>query len=765
MEFIAFDKPAAEQMILRRELFSTEFAKSLSFYDLLIEGGQQGFEIHNIYIVTTDSGIILFGKQREEHDLHNIFVLDCAQSNLFKGTLSPQENLSIIQKAIRFSIRYWNNQSFPHTERILTESSKAILFPFPFSTSSNFKLVIERDVDRKRTSKRKFGKALLLYKANAEPAPAHAESPSLTVFREACDIYSKFYGESIRALSKQSSVLDQITSEKSIEVFKLEQIQKTLSPHYCMNNTNEVLSDTQAKVINSAIDKPIKLQGAAGTGKTFTLILKAIKELEKAKDNDIETRILFITHSEATKESINYIISSMCIPEYFSKDNKQYIKICTLYSIFLDFLHNDISQDDVLENDAQDAKLMQNMMINDCYEKVFPSLLSNSRKYLSESFLSFIDNIDKNPLMNMLMHEFSIQIKGKSNGSFEIYKDIPSLSTGIQAINFHDKAFIFRIFTEYQNMFDTLRQYDTDDIALSAYSKLKTPIWKRKRSTEGYDLIFLDEAHLFNINELQSIHFLTKSSTNLPVIFAIDTAQAIGELACDEKSLIKYFCGDLQTQDEKMETVFRSTLEIATLSASILTAGAQVFSNLTNLYGEASFSANYIASSNEDPTPKYYLLDSDKSIISKTVSLVLDFMKAGTSPSEICIILFSPSFEENLNDTFSQKSVHCTKIKRRGDFLCKQEAKKNNNIIFSFPEYVGGLEFDVIILVGVDKGRVPQHQEDISENYFKYLSINQLYISVSRAKQHVVILGDHNRGSSPCLEYAVNNNFLDIINE
>lgn len=763
MKFIAFDKSAAEQMILRRELFSTEFSKGLSFYSLLKDGEQDGFGIHDIYFVATNSGLILFGKQQEEHNLHNIFVLDCDQSGLFNNTLSLQESLSIVQKVIRFSIRYWNNQSFPHTERILTESSKAILFPFPFSTSSNFKLVIERDVDKKRTSKRKFGRALLLYKANAEPAPAYAESPNLTAFREACDLYGKFYGEAINALSKQHRTLGQKASERAIEVFKLEQIPKTLSLHYCINNTSGILSDIQAKVMNATIDKPIKLQGAAGTGKTFTLILKSVNELQKAIASGNEIRVLFITHSEATKESISYAMSTICSPEHLLGDSKQYIRICTLYSVFLDFLHNDISQDEVLENDAQDAKLIQSMMINDCYEKIFTSLMSNSRKYLSDSFVFFIENIDKNSLMNMLMHEFSIQIKGKSSGSFEIYKDIPPLSTGIQAVNFHDKAFVFRIFTEYQDMFDALRQYDTDDIALSAYSKLNTPIWKRKRATEGYDLIFLDEAHLFNINELQSIHFLTKSSTSLPVVFAIDTAQAIGELACDEKSLIKYFCGDLSTQDEKMQTVFRSTLEIAMLSASILTAGAQVFSNLTNLYGESSFSANYIASSSQDPTPKYYLLDSDKSIISKAVDLVLDFIKTGTNPSEICIIQFSPCFEDDLRDNFSKKHVHCATIKRRGDFLCKQEAKKNNNIIFSFPEYVGGLEFDIIILLGVDKGRVPQHQEDISENYFKYLSINQLYISVSRAKQQVVILGDLNRGVSPCLEYAINNNFLDII--
>lgn len=764
MKFIALDRHAAEAMILQRELFSSEFEKGLSFLNILKGSSVSNFTINNVAIISIKDGIYLIGKNETRNSIFELLVIDSEASGLFCDRLSDQENIQILQKLIRFSIRYWNKQGFPQSEKILTESAKAVLFPFSFSTSSNFKLVIERDADSKRTHKRNFGRNLLLYKANSETAPSYVEQPSLANFRIACDGFAKAFADAHSMFESSTPCAADISTEEAISVYTLDQISKQSPPPNSFDYWMARLSVPQLKIINSSLKRPVRIQGAAGTGKTLALILKAISEYRKAVFKKEDFKAIFLTHSNATRDTIKYYIETINgSNEIFDDKKQQSIKISTLYSHFLDMLQSDISSSDVLENDAYDAKIMQELYVSECLEKHSKSIIKTGGDNFSKDFIKFINSLEAPVVSTMLMHEFSVQLKGKSSGDFEKYKLLPPLPSGVPAQNTYDKMFVFRIYTEYQKIFDSLGQFDADDIALSAHSKLNTPIWKRRRLSDGYDCIFLDETHLFNLNELQTIHFLTKNEKVLPIIFAIDTAQAIGELACDGDALAQYFCGTGEIEGEQMKTVFRSTHEVANLAAAILTSGAQVFTNLTSLYSDASFSANYFDPSVDGIIPQYFLKNSDKEIIEHTISLISEFLKTGIPASDICIIIFADDIKNNFFESLDSKRFKYTTIMRRGDFLETRNAKEHNKIIVSFPEYVGGLEFDTVILLGVDAGRVPQAQSDISEHFFKYTATTKLYISVSRAKRNVVILGDQNRGTSPCLEYSIANNFIQKI--
>ncbi len=46
-------------------------------------------------------------------------------------------------------------------------------------------------------------------------------------------------------------------------------------------------------------------------------------------------------------------------------------------------------------------------------------------------------------------------------------------------------------------------------------------------------------------------------------------------------------------------------------------------------------------------------------------------------------------------------------LERRGDYTQVQKAEKSGHLVLGHADYVGGLEFNVVIIVGVDKGRVP----------------------------------------------------------
>lgn len=128
--------------------------------------------------------------------------------------------------------------------------------------------------------------------------------------------------------------------------------------------------------------------------------------------------------------------------------------------------------------------------------------------------------LDWSTLKSFSVEEFSIQIKGRTDCTIEEYYQIPRISNALPVETQKDKEFVFSIFLEYQNMLRISSVYDIDDITVQALAQWNAPIWRRERRDSGFDYIFVDEMHLFNINEQHVFHYLTKSAEqkHLPLV-------------------------------------------------------------------------------------------------------------------------------------------------------------------------------------------------------------------------------------------------------
>ena len=97
-------------------------------------------------------------------------------------------------------------------------------------------------------------------------------------------------------------------------------------------------------------------------------------------------------------------------------------------------------------------------------------------------------------------------------------------------------------------------------------------------------------------------------------------------------------------------------------------------------------------------------------------------------------------------------------LKQRGDTDAVRRAKQSGRFVLSTPEYIGGLEFEGVILIGVDDGRVPPSKtmDSVdSANYLSYVSHNRLYVAITRARYRVEVLIVNERGPSPLLQSAI----------
>jgi superfamily I DNA/RNA helicase len=125
--------------------------------------------------------------------------------------------------------------------------------------------------------------------------------------------------------------------------------------------------------------------------------------------------------------------------------------------------------------------------------------------------------------------------------------------------------------------------------------------------------------------------------------------------------------------------------------------------------------------------------------------------------SSLAIITLSDELLHSLA-SFAEKTGRSFEvIKSRGDTEAVRRAVSDGKFVISLADYVGGLEFDEVVLVGIDAGRVPPSDPDMqaeSKAYLDFAAHNRLYVAVTRARYSVTILGVTERGPSSTLSAA-----------
>lgn len=756
MKYILLEKSAIEELINNSQMQSIEFDLSRNFISCLKSGNTKNI-IKTIGMMQTKDGLLIIGKQ-----LTKTFLLfDLDQCNIIEKC-SDQELLTVLQKTFRFAVRFWNRQSFTNCEKIFKD--KTVIFPFPFSKNSSNRIVIARNISDKRLDSRGINNSLLAYKYNDESTAASVEEkPETNNYRKGGEAYLKNLPTLKRLLDKKTgNNTNKKEKGNAVQIVGLKHMIPDSSFKYMdFEKQLQSLTNSQKKIVDYEDQgTPIKIAGPAGTGKTASMVLRAIKMLREASERKQNILIYFFTHSKSTESAVKQMISIIAEQKWFEEGNPQHIKITTLQDFCISYIKLNNMQ--IIDLDASEAKQYQLLLIQDAYNEIVNKNIFNTfRCLMSKKSVSFFEQEEENKIIMLLQYEFSINIKGMSEGDLEKYKKIKTIKNGIPFENEADKEFVYRIYTAYQQSLENQSVYDTDDIILEALARLNAPLWRRERSQSGIDYLFVDEMHLFNLNEQQLFHYLTKdiAQTKIPICFALDYGQVIGERANLDKSYIeKEFSSD-KAYCQEFGTVFRSSQQIAELCASITASGALLFDAFINPYKycESRFTAK---EEEMCSVPKLIMYENDKEMICSLEKHIKDLVNHFKCPlNEIALIFFDENLLENdIKFKVGKYPVNYIDGRRNGNIN-----SEHDKIVCSFPEFINGLEFKCVILIGVDEGRVPQTGIfDISTNFLKYNALNKLYLACSRAKYNVTILGTSIRGISSCLEHSIKCKTIDI---
>ena len=758
MTFIAIRRDAAEDIIAERLLQSTDFAEGQKLARNLRLGLIDNIT-PRISTSKTKHGVVAYGKDTAEQ---RYVVFDLDQSNIFLEATSEQVVL-YLQRVLRFAIKFWDKGVLTPAEKVLSATTAAV-FPYPMSQKTGVRISLDLNPDVERLAKRgRSGRYLLVYKIGKDQGDGPQEMASVATFRKFLEDLDGL-GTELEASPAEPPP----AWETSFSSTSLEQLTSKVDIHQGYETWLRLLTEDQKRFILAPLQHPVRIDGPAGTGKTASLSLAAIHSMRQAASEEREYQSVFFTHSEASRRSIATVLEAMGGGEYMLEQASiRRLRVETLQSYCSGLLRQEISETEFVDTDAYDAKQLQLMYVDEALRQVRDEFASYA-KFMSPELKSYMEDEEEEFKIPLIQHEISVVIKGRAKEDLETYKRIPAIPTALPVNNEGDKAFIWRIYERYREQLVAGGQFDTDDVVLSALSQLTTPIWRRRRARDGFDAIFVDETHLFNMNELSIFHHLTRSEHLFPIAFAVDRSQAIGDRGwaddIDVASLMPSSEDQLASTTVNVNGIFRCSPDIVSLAFSITSSGASLFTNFQDPMALAH--SNMTFEEEKKAKRPYYIDYATDTAMADAALSVAENMRAsmGATKGDVAIVVFDESLFHDLEKRSGEENRPVEILKHRGDPEVVKRAKSTGRFVLSLPDYVGGLEFDGVVLVGVDDGRVPpslNNQHSQSKAYLTFAAHNRLYVAVTRARYQVAILGVHGRGPSVILKTALDAGALD----
>lgn len=508
------------------------------------------------------------------------------------------------------------------------------------------------------------------------------------------------------------------------------------------------LTATQRRILDSDIAdrQPLRIAGAAGSGKTLLMMLLAIRLLRRAEKSNQPLRVLYVVHNAAMQDRVSVRFISLGAESFLETGASQILEVRTLFDYSREVL--DVQENAVFDRDAQQSKEFQALTVSDCLK----TLLNQQTSSVSNSNL--LSEVAKNeelfPVFVALMcDEIGIAIKGHdlANDRKTYVGSERRFSRLHGILNRDERNFLFDVFEAYHSeVFERYEMFDTDDLAVSLLASLTTPLWAMQRRKLGYDYVFVDETQLFNENERRLFPLLTRGNTShVPVVLALDEAQQTRGVPSAGLGLL----GFDQLSDEALESVHRST-------QSILRLAFFVIQRTTDLFGPdfpdfTGTTQPVIPDSHRfAQLPQLVRASQEGGVGSESLRQIRSLRRDNLR--QIGIVCHAERYWEEINSTLSNAGVPFVRVNQRGERL----DSKNPLIALARPETIGGQEFDAVLAVGLEQGVVPPR---VSSNQALSVALEQqalreMYVSFTRARYRLILVNSHRSAATAIIADA-----------
>ncbi|MGW3344353.1 DEAD/DEAH box helicase family protein [Nonomuraea rubra] len=525
----------------------------------------------------------------------------------------------------------------------------------------------------------------------------------------------------------------------------------------------EAVSDDQRAFIEAGTDKSIRLRGPGGSGKTLALTLKAIREVLAAREARTDKRVLVVTHSWALAAQIADSMDSMGLGPLGEIDVFPLLEIAQVVS---PQYVPDTSGFRLIGEDSYSGKRAQLDEILELLEEFVTGDWITFRERVSEPLRARFDSPqgdDRLALAWDMLVEFGSVIGAAAifpgAGSELRYFQLQRASWMLPLSTREDMRVVFLLYTRYMASLEERSLVTSDQVLADVLNHLVTHTWNRARKSQGYDLVFVDEFHLFSPLERQVLHYLTRDVSTYPHVFmAVDPRQSPSEafigLAADETRSSSSTAADDDLGDVanyELTTVHRFTPQILTLIKHV-----HLEFPTFDLGQHWDIDFTKVESAHPDgPLPRLISAASRFGEETDIVRAVRELYPSGRLALAVVDTRQWQRFSELTSRIGQSGKFHVSAVSGRSDL--EGLGYRHRGLIVGPAEYLAGLQFDSVLVAGIPDLRLAL---PTANERTRLLSL--LYLALSRAQKQVRVFVNEDDGGAPeVLLRAVSNGLIE----
>ncbi|MCR6629366.1 MAG: hypothetical protein NVV74_04540 [Magnetospirillum sp.] len=525
------------------------------------------------------------------------------------------------------------------------------------------------------------------------------------------------------------------------------------------------LTKEQLRFFEAPLEGPLRIRGAAGTGKTLVLTLRFLKEVYALIDGGSPVRALFLAHGQETSDHIRAYLMLIDERKLLTEPPEDVeIHVATLHGVANDFINFD-ADFEPLSLDGSAGRQLQFELVQSFVEQAASKTWLRDQAdtwsdRFAQGFLAPKDSDLNKAFCCDLGDEFSSVLETfgvrEVDEITERYLNVQSGPRGLAKSN-EEKQVVLEIYRAFRDCLAEMNVVSLDQFIADFQAYLNSFRWGSVRNKKGFDFVFADELHLFNRQERPVLGYLLKDGKGpKKVAVAYDPRQS------PRNSFFPLERNDRDTiwQEAKLHTnaqQFELT-DVFRYSPQIL-----AFLHRLNQHFPADdlaeeWGLKFGASKAENGEVPKAILHSSRDEMAKAVSArareLLRKVKKGHRVAVLCM-------DPQRFDVYGRAGIFnegFVTVSARDEI--SSITRYAQRVVLSMPEYVAGLQFDSVLLIDTNANLIAQLGGGLN-GIQRFISM--AYLGASRAMARLEIYADASAGgfSKPVRE-AIDDGVLAV---
>lgn len=559
-----------------------------------------------------------------------------------------------------------------------------------------------------------------------------------------------------------AQIANQITLDQSIAGGGL--------PHVSLDDWyNAYLTLDQRKLVDHPLTRSVRLIGPAGSGKTVTLAVKCLRDIQIAYRERRKLKLLFLTHASSTASGVENMILDM--DQTLGLDalasNPPSLVITTLYALADRYMKYELDELTPISLDGHEGRTFQAEILSEIVDAFKKGDWITWRSRCSEPFVSYIESSkesrERRFFLWELLNEFACVLDAEGVRSAtdrrDKYLSDHRKSWMMVLQTREEREVVLQLYDKFRTWLKDVKAIGSDQMIADFLNYLDSYRWEATRTKEGFDAVFVDELHLFNRHERMLFRYLLRDSISPPAVFmAYDAKQSPRDsflgLPSKDAQLYDLWRDARLGKTEKIELVdvFRYTPQIT----RVLSIIDQSFPGQDLDSDWPAYSG--IARTNDGPIPLACELESDLASFSIVFKRAKWLQQRASKEKRVAVLCCSHDcFKAYLDRPEFRDDYYA--ITSRDEALGVMYSRKK--FILSMPEYVAGLQYDTVLLTDVNRGEVPDGPYSAAA-LRKFVSL--VYLGASRAERRLEIYASAAHGGlAPLLSVAFVEGAIDRV--